>query len=374
MEGKGMDTQALDRLLSDMNSRNITFILGAGTSMGSGICKGSTLAYGWMKHLINMAGNPPGDPFLKLKQQIDDGLLADINYHKLAELFDNDELYAILTSDFESKCTWKMIVKILLWGVEKNYFRIASYLTSQQPGLLQASILEAMQGKIASSGYFRLAKMMQECSTYSSKNIVITTNFDDLLLQALYKNFETGHRTPIVISHRALAHQIQLIDISKNPIIFKVHHDFLFEPLNTEYDVMHYTEDVKKALGRLISNRVLLVLGYSGANDNLMDYLIHYNEQLTVYWGYYDNLPNSDKFNELSASHHHVIPFCSGDFDTFMDSIFSQLQTSLGNSKSSEQPPKIFSDKRSVSFSAASNIEDPIQKKTARDELGLTRF
>ena len=53
-----MDTQALDRLLSDMNSRNITFILGAGTSMGSGICKGSTLAYGWMKHLINMAGNP----------------------------------------------------------------------------------------------------------------------------------------------------------------------------------------------------------------------------------------------------------------------------------------------------------------------------
>ena len=199
-----------------------------------------------MKHLINMAGNPPSDPFLKLKQQIDDGLLADINYHKLAELFDNDELYAILTSDFESKCTWKMIVKILLWGVEKNYFRIASYLTSQQPGLLQASILEAMQGKIASSGYFRLAKMMQECSTYSSKNIVITTNFDDLLLQALYKNFETGHRTPIVISHRALAHQIQLIDISKNPIIFKVHHDFLFEPLNTEYDVMHYTEDVKK--------------------------------------------------------------------------------------------------------------------------------
>ena len=41
-----MDTQALDRLLSDMNSRNITFILGAGTSMGSGICKVQRLHMG----------------------------------------------------------------------------------------------------------------------------------------------------------------------------------------------------------------------------------------------------------------------------------------------------------------------------------------
>ena len=370
-----MEMQVLQNFLSDMNSCDVAFILGAGASMNSGICKGSVFAYKWLEHLINMAGIPLDKRFCELKKKIDDGLLRELNRDNLSKLFDLEDVYDLVCSDFDSRCTWKMILKILLTGVEQNYFRIASYLVRQQPELLQDSILEAMQGKIASSGYFELAKIMQNSSKYSRKNIVITTNFDDLLLQAIYKNFSVGHRTPVVISHRSLAHQIKLMDITLNPIIFKVHHDFLFEPLNTEYDVLNYSEDVKKALEKLIFNRVLLVLGYSGAKDNLMEYLIHYDKRLTIYWGYYDNPPTTEKYNELLDSHHNVITFKAGDFDGFMEKLSLLLQLDSMGQNNGKRTSEIFNSNTSQNIgSPILNTENPIKKKTARDQLGLERF
>lgn len=372
-----MDIENINRLLFDINCHNVTFIIGAGASMKSGICAGTELAYGWLTHLINMAGIPSNNEFLKLKEQIDNGNLKTLGLSELSKLFGYPTLLDLLNREFDSRCTWNAILKILYKGVGKSYFRIASYLAKQQPSLLQSSILETMQGKLASTGYIELARMMQMRSNYSSKNIVITTNFDDLLQQALYKNFDIGHRTPLVISHKSMARQVELIDIGVQPIIFKVHHDFLFEPLNTEYEVMHYSEEVKNALGKLISNRILLVLGYSGAKDNLMEYIINYKNQLTIYWGYYDEIPDSEKFKELCASLHHVIPFKAGDFDKFMSYIAAQLQLSPTDSKinlfdertvgHSIPLDDLTGDKNKISFK---------QKlaKPARDELNLTRF
>lgn len=373
-----MDIENINRLLADLNCHNVTFIIGAGASMKSGICSGTELAYAWLTHLINMAGTPSDNRFLKLKEQIDGGNLKNLGAYELSKLFDSPELFELVSRDFDSRCTWNAILKILCSGVGRNYFRIASYLTKQQPNLLQSSILETMQGKVASAGYMELARMMQTRSNYSSKNIVITTNFDDLLQQALYKNFDIGHRTPVVISHKSMAHQVELIDVSTQPIIFKVHHDFLFEPLNTEYEVMYYSEEVKNALGKLISNRILLVLGYSGAKDNLMEYIIHYEDQLTIYWGFYDKIPDSEKFKELYDSRHRVIPFEAGDFDEFMGYIASQVQPiSTSNiitqvddrtveqlNPSDNFPLDKKTDKNQISFKA----------KPARDEWGLTRF
>lgn len=370
-----MDIQKINQLLSDMNCHNITFIIGSGASMQSGICTGTELAYEWLEHLINMAGIPSENKFLRLKEAIDNGNLRKLRLRELLNLFEQDEFFEILNSDFDSRCTWNMILKILFSGVGKNYFRIAGYLTRQQPELLQSSILEEMQGKVASSGYRELARMMQMKSNYSSKNIVITTNFDDLLQQALYKNFDTGHMTPVVISHKSLAHQIELMDVSVQPIIFKVHHDFLFEPLNTEHDVMYYSKDVRNALGKLISNRILLVLGYSGEKDNLMEYIIRYENQLTIYWGFYDTYPDSEKFKELCDGHHHVIPFKAGDFDGFMGYIAPLLQTStVLNGANKRRNIIIGQEEQSDGFSVSKNTEDSIKKKTARDELGLKRF
>lgn len=369
-----MDVEIIGRLLSDINCHNVTFIIGAGASMKSGICTGTELAYGWLTHLINMAGIPSDSKFLKLKEEIDNGNLKTLSSFELGNLFGYPELFELVNREFDSKCTWNAILKILCNGVGKSYFRIASYLTKQQPNLLQSSILEAMQGKIASTGYIELARMMQAGSNYSSKNIVITTNFDDLLQQALYKNFDIGHRTPVVISHKSMARQVELIDIGVQPIIFKVHHDFLFEPLNTEYEVMYYSEEVKNALGKLISNRILLVLGYSGAKDNLMEYIINYKNQLTIYWGFYDKSPDSEKFKELCDSLHHVIPFKAGDFDEFMGYLAARLHSIPTDSKINQvddrpagQPissDDLTGDKNKISF----------KQKPARDELGLTRF
>ena len=90
---------------------------------------------------------------------------------------------------------------------------------------------------------------------------------------------------------------------------------------------------LKNALGKLISNRILLVLGYSGAKDNLMEYIINYKNQLTIYWGFYEKSPDSEKFKELCDSPHHVIPFKAGDFDEFMGYVAARLYSIPTGSK-----------------------------------------
>lgn len=379
-----MDVNLVNQLLSDMNSCNFTFIIGSGASRKSGISTGTELAYNWLGHLINMAGAPPDKLFVQLKEQIDNGRLRELNNVELMSIFGPEKIIELLCADYDSKCTWPMILKILCSGVQKNYFRIASYLSKHKAELLHTSIIKEMQGKIASPGYFHLAKIMQGGhNIYSNRNIVITTNFDDLLQQALYKNFDKGHKTPAIVSHSALAHQIVSMDVNAQPIIFKIHNDIYFYPLNTEFEVTYYTEDVKNALKKLISKRMILVIGYSGAKDNLMEYLIHYEEQLTIYWAYYDTPPDSEKFKELSASHHRVIPFKAGDFDNFMEYLSTPLLFPLNTLNA---PKTIVSEgyKTNSGFGSEKqkdlepeeidNRINRIQKLSAQEELGLTRF
>ena len=378
-----MDVNLVNQLLSDMNSSNFTFIIGSGASRKSGISTGTDLAYNWLGHLINMAGTPPDESFERLKTQIANGRLRELNMAELTSIFGSERIIEILRTDYDSKCTWPMILKVLCFGVQKNYFRIASYLGKHKADLLHSSIIEEMQGKKASSGYFHLAKIMQGgANVYSNRNIVITTNFDDLLQQALYKIFDNGHKTPAIVSHSALAHQIVSMDINAQPVIFKIHNDIYFYPLNTEFEVTYYSEDVKQALKKLITKRMILVVGYSGAKDNLMEYLIHYDEQLTIYWGYYEKPPDSEKFKELSTSHHHVILFKAGDFDRFMEYLATSLLSPTGIGYSKINISDTCMNNTAVNTDRESGLEPEnidntiirMQKLSAQEELGLTRF
>lgn len=89
-------------------------------------------------------------------------------------------------------------------------------------------------------GYAILAKLMEK---YRQCNIVLTTNFDDMVADALYLY---TYRKPLVIFHEALAAFVKIADTS--PIIIKLHGDSKLSPLNTKDEIDSVSEEITKVI------------------------------------------------------------------------------------------------------------------------------
>lgn len=365
-----MPEEVFNELISEMNRLNFTFIIGAGASMGSGIPKGDETARRWLMHLIEMTPAPFNDSYLnKLYNFVKTKGLESATLERISNLFSSKEVLRICNSEKLPHCTWMTIAKILCNGINKSYFEIASVLAQDRADLLRDVLCESMQGKIASSGYLLLAEIMQTTMPHTKHNIVITTNFDDLIPQAMHRIYNERSLSPVIFSHSTLANQLSNINICMQPILFKVHHDLFFDPMNTTRQVAYYTPKVQDALTTLIVNRSLLVIGYSGANDGLMEHIIYFEKPLKIYWAYYDKEPETEKYIYLKECTNHTIKsFKAGDFDDFMKSLSKSLVNSI-------QRPDTTSDimhEPIGKIMGESTLSD--LRLTARDELGLKKF
>lgn len=94
----------------------------------------------------------------------------------------------------------------------------------------QKEIERLCDGKFPGFGYSVLASLMANAS--AGFNMTITTNFDDLIADALYLYADAR---PLVIPHESLAGYIN--PHSKRPLVVKLHGGQRLSPKNTVYEV-----------------------------------------------------------------------------------------------------------------------------------------
>lgn len=172
--------------------RKFCFVLGAGASRSSGIKSGQELVNIWEKDLLER--NKEGYSEWKQKFGINDS--------------NKYEFYG----QYYEKRFKKPI---------DGYNYLEKLMESAKPSI----------------GYVMLAYIL----THTKHNVVITTNFDHLIEDAV--NYYED-KIPLVIGHESLAHYIT--KQTNRPMIIKIHRDLLLDPKNStkDLDVLH--DDWKK--------------------------------------------------------------------------------------------------------------------------------
>jgi NAD-dependent SIR2 family protein deacetylase len=126
-----------------------------------------------------------------------------------------------------------------------------------------------MKGAKPSYGHLALATLMRAQLT----RLVWTTNFDALVADACAKIFgATGPLTTVAIDAPELA--AQLIGDGRWPIEVKLHGDFRSRRLkNTNDELRHHDARLRQTLVDSCRRFGLVVVGYSGRDDSVMDAL-----------------------------------------------------------------------------------------------------
>jgi Tfp pilus assembly protein PilF len=92
-------------------------------------------------------------------------------------------------------------------------------------------------------------------------NVVLTTNFDDLIADALYLFTESR---PLVIPHESLAAYIR--PTHTRPLVVKLHGDHRLSPQNTTEETARLKRGIENQVRGLLHDRGLIFIGYGG-ND-----------------------------------------------------------------------------------------------------------
>ncbi|QUI88908.1 tetratricopeptide repeat protein [Porphyromonas gingivalis] len=256
---KTITSRQLVRMLKDASGESkgtkFCFLIGAGASMSSGIPSGADLARKWIQEIEEDCGK---DDFAKWKNKV--GISED----NVGEFY--PQIY------------------------EKRFGHI--------PESGYDCIRHYMEGKEPSLGYLILANIMVR----EKHNVVITTNFDNLLEDAIRTYTK---EKPFIAGHEALADYVP--KRSDRPIILKVHRDLFFHPFSDR----EHTGTIQKAwediLDRFLSDYFLIVLGYGGNDESLMDYFTSLNNRKQIYWCVYnpgEEPSNQDSENDLSWREH----------------------------------------------------------------------
>lgn len=251
---------------STENKQRFCFILGAGASVDSGILTGNQLEMQWMNYLM---GKTPYNGTYTSEEETE----------KIAnQLYDDDEM----THTFaEIKKAWEEAVKDEKSLSSEYYFDLYKLRFHPNPRNGYRFLEKIMNNKTPSLGYHTLALLMTDDKLHNLHNLVITTNFDSLLEDAL---FLFTNKKPLVISHESLAAFID--SDTQRPIIAKVHRGLMFDPFNSPETTDHLEMEWHEALDYALKTYTPVVIGYGGGDGSLMSYLEKTNSSKGIYWCY----------------------------------------------------------------------------------------
>jgi Tfp pilus assembly protein PilF len=226
------------------------FFLGAGCSISSGIPAAAALVREWMREL-------------KKQETASAGRLAEWAAEKFAGYSDGN--------------------------AARYYPRVIEELfsTDQQR---QSEIERRTKAAVPGFGYSVLALLMSHKALGTHYNVALTTNFDDLLSDAVYLYAD---RKALVISHDSLIGFAR--STLANPLILKLHGDARLAPRNTDLQTKALDAAVSKVLAGLLKEMGLVFIGYGGNDVGILRML----ERLpadALPWGVYwvaSELPSS---------------------------------------------------------------------------------
>ena len=131
------------------------------------------------------------------------------------------------------------------------------------PGQRRHFIRDKVEDKQPTFGNIVLASMMAD----EYVPLTLTTNFDDLIYDSLYRFLE---EKPLVINHDAVAAEFSL---TKNrPTLIKLHGDYLYDNLqNLSDETKNLRRNMERAFSLALNEYGLVVLGYGGEDESIMD-------------------------------------------------------------------------------------------------------
>jgi hypothetical protein len=269
IKAKEISQESLFRLLKDSTEKNSSihfgFIVGAGASVKSGIPSGLSLAkkwYGEIKEDLN-------------KKNGFEDWNKDINTENLAESYT------------------KIFAKRFEIDYRAGYEELQRYMDKAEPSI----------------GYSFLAQLLSK----TSHKFIITTNFDTMVEDAL---FGLKEAKPLVLGHELLSKYINPTSPTR-PTIIKIHRDFLLDPYNTDDDIKELDEQWKVSLEPLLKEHSMIVIGYGGNDDSLMNYLNEIKDRKPIYWCYRgDKSKLSSKITSILTEKDFIVQIHG--FDKFM--------------------------------------------------------
>ena len=130
-------------------------------------------------------------------------------------------------------------------------------------------------------GYAALAALFAHPRYSNSFSSILTTNFDDLIQEAFYRHTTVR---PLIIDHESLAGFVR--SNGRTPVVVKLHGDHRLAPRNTKAELESLAGDIKDAVRRLLEERGIIFVGYSGNDKGVADVLDQFGtERLRrVYW------------------------------------------------------------------------------------------
>lgn len=257
---------------SNRNGERFCFILGSGASVESGIPSGSTLEMRWMDCIMGEKEDL-GTPAM------DTSLIRDY-----AEKLYREKLINHTFDEIEK--AWKKAKEENRSISSEYYFDIYKLRFYPNPRNGYRYLEKIMEHCEPSLGYHTLALMMTTSKLNSQSglnNLVITTNFDSLVEDAL---FLYTAKKPLVVSHESLAGYIES-DIQR-PIIAKVHRGLMYAPLNSPEATGNLKDEWREVLNYAFNTYTPVIIGYGGGDHSLMSFLQEKGTSMRhgVYWCY----------------------------------------------------------------------------------------
>ncbi|WP_320112344.1 SIR2 family protein [Draconibacterium orientale] len=257
----------------DVQIPKSAFLLGAGCSKSSEIPLGSEII-SFLRQLWYIENFTDKTLWIKNDFEIDKAFFAKCKDNFEQEIFTKElELKSILQKENidASKEHLDNLFLDNLYGFWFNNY-------SEDPRERQ-KIIEHFIDKASPSGAYILLAFLIENNIV--KNI-FTTNFDDLINQALIQYTETKAR---VYSHNEVARYINIF--SCKPNIIKLHGDYLFENIkNTNPETETLEENMESKFREALTSQDLVVIGYNGADSSIMQILKRIKEstKFGLYW------------------------------------------------------------------------------------------
>lgn len=117
-----------------------------------------------------------------------------------------------------------------------------------------------------SYGYATFAQILSLKEFGKRCNTILTTNFDDLIADALYMYGDREMR-PQIITHEALARYVRTG--SPRPTIIKLHGDAHFTPKNMQNQTDKLEDGIAREVEQVVRDSALIFVGYGGNDESI---------------------------------------------------------------------------------------------------------
>jgi len=267
-ESRIISAKRLSQMMKELSesSERFCFILGSGASVESGIPSGSTLEMQWMDCLMG---------------KMEDRGMPAMDAGETREIAGTLYAEKAIEHDFgEIEAAWLRAKKENKPIPSEYYFDIYKLRFHSNPRQGYNYLEKIMEQCDPSLGYHTLAKLLAENSLH---NLVITTNFDSLVEDALFLYTD---KRPLVVSHESLADYMEAN--IRRPIIAKVHRGLMYAPLNSPENLQELKPEWQRALSQALSIYTPIVIGYAGGDHSLMSFLEKETTSIrgSIYWCY----------------------------------------------------------------------------------------